>query len=78
MIKFNEQYFISTDPNSKLDDPNFFFEIFNDQQKICGHPKPVFPTNYDDFYISYIGGFDMNTGVPKKNTNKPIIMKINR
>ena len=45
MIKFNDQYFISTDPKSKLEDPNFFSEIFNDQQKICGHPPPVYPTN---------------------------------
>ena len=27
MIKFNEQYFISTDPKSNLDNPNFFLEI---------------------------------------------------
>ena len=26
MIKFKDQYFISTDPKSKLDDPNSFFE----------------------------------------------------
>ena len=41
MIKFNDQYFISADPKSKLDDPNYFFEVFNDQQKICSHPLPV-------------------------------------
>ena len=46
-------------------------------KKICAYSKPVYPTNYDDFYISYIGGFDMNTGFPKKNTNKPIIVKLN-
>ena len=34
MLKFNDQYFISTYPKSKLGDPNFFLETFNDQQKI--------------------------------------------
>ena len=65
MIKFNDQCFLSTGPNSKLDDPNFFLEIFDDQQKICGHPLPVCFTNYDDFFIHCSGGFDMNTGQPK-------------
>ena len=77
MIKFNDQYFISTDPKSKLDNPNFFFKIFNDQQKICGHPPPVNPTNYDDFLIQYSGGFDMKTGQPKSpHQNQPTISKL--
>ena len=45
MILFNDQYFFPTDPKPKLDNPNFFFESFNDQQKICCHPLPVYPTN---------------------------------
>ena len=65
MIKFNDQYFISGDPKSKLDDPDFFFENCNDQQKICGHQIHVYPTNYDHFFIHYSGGFDMNTGQPE-------------
>ena len=77
MIKFNDQFFISTDPKSKWDDPNFFFEIFNDQQKICGHPLPVYPTNFDDFFIHYSGGFDMNTGQPRSpHHNQPTVIKL--
>ena len=77
VIKSNEQNFISTDPKSKLDDPNFFFEIFKDQQKICGHPLPVYLTNYDDFFIHYSGGFDMNTGQPKSpHHSQPTIIKL--
>ena len=53
ITKFNDQYFNSTDPKSKLDDPNFLFEIIIDQQKICVHPLPVYPTIYDDFIIEY-------------------------
>ena len=67
---------ISRDPKSKFDDPNFFFEIFIDQQKFCGHPLPVYPTNYDDFLIHYSGGFDMNTGQPRRpHHNQPTIFK---
>ena len=77
MIKFNDQYFISTDPKSKLDDLHFFFENFTDQQNICGHPLPVYPTNYEDFFIHYSGRFDMNTGQPKKlHQNQPTITKL--
>ena len=77
MIKFNDQNFISTDLKSKLDDPNFFLEIFNDQQKIWGQPLPVYPTNHDDFFIHYAGGFDMNTGQPKSpHQNEPTIIKL--
>ena len=74
MIKFNDQCIISTDPKSKLDDPNFNCEIFKDQEKTCGHPQPVNPTNYDDFFIHYSGGFDMNTDQPKSpHNNQPTI-----
>ena len=62
MIKFNHQKFISTYPKSNMDDPNFFFENFKDQQNVCGHPLPVYPTNDDDFINHYCGGFDKNTG----------------
>ena len=77
MIKFNDQNFISTDPKSQYDDPQFFIELFNDQQKICGDPLPVYPTNCDDFFIHYSGGFDMNTGQPKSPHHKqPTIIKL--
>ena len=77
MFKFNDQYFTSSDPKSKLDDPNAFSEIFNDQQKICGHSLPVYPKNYDDFFIQYPGGFDMNSGQPKSpHHNQSTIIKL--
>ena len=60
-----------------LDDPKFFFEFFIDQQKICGHPLPVHPTIYDDFFIHYSCRFDMNTGQPKSpHPNQPTIIKL--
>ena len=79
MIKLNEQYFISTYPKTKLDDPNFFFGIFIDRQKCCGHPLAVYPTNYDDFFMHYSGGFDMNTGhtkSPHHNQSTIITLRI--
>ena len=74
MINYNDQHFISTDPKSKSDDPNFFFEIFSDQQKICSHPLPVYFTNYDDFFMQYSGGFDINTGQPKSPHQKKLTL----
>ena len=77
MIKLLDQYFFPTDPVSKLDDPNFLFEFFNDQQQKCGHPLPVYPTNSDDFLIHHSGGLDMNTGQPKSpHQNQPTINKL--
>ena len=38
------------------------FEIFPTVAHECGSPKPIHKTEYDDIYILYEYGFDMNTG----------------
>ena len=77
MIKFNDHYFFSTDPKSKLDDPNFFFDVLKDRQKICGHPLLVYPITCDDFFTHYSDGFDMKTGKPKNpHQNQPTLIKL--
>ena len=82
MINFNDRCFISTDPKSKLDDPNFFLDFFIDQQKICSHPLKVYPTDYDDFFFPYSGEFYMNTGQlksphPNQRTNIKLRIECN-
>ena len=60
-----------------MDDQNFFLEIFFDLKRVCRHPLPVYISNYDDFFIQYSGGFDMNTGQPKNfNQNQPTVIKL--
>ena len=36
--------------------------INNETNYICGKPTPLFITNFDDLFVSFTGGFDMNTG----------------
>ena len=36
--------------------------INNERNYICGKPTTLFITNFDDLFVSFTGGFDMNTG----------------
>ena len=36
--------------------------IFNKQQELCCGPGALYQTNFESLFISYSGGFDMNTG----------------
>ena len=38
------------------------FEIFPTVAHESGSPKPIHKTEYDDIFIPYENGFDMNTG----------------
>ena len=78
MIKIGEKYYIIRDyPNSTeiheyrlkkaFNGPinTFVFQLSNNPQSICGSEKIVYPTPYDGIYISYTGGFNMDTGVAR-------------
>ena len=44
----------------------------NERNYIRGKPNPLFITNFDDLFVSFTGGFDMNTGktvISKNNVN---------
>ena len=46
--------------------------ISNERNYICGKPIPLFITNFDDLFVSFTGGFDMNSGktvISKNNIN---------
>ena len=32
------------------------------QQEVCSRPGALYKTNFESLFISYSGGFDMNTG----------------
>ena len=38
------------------------FEVYSTIERECGSPRPIHETDYDDIYILYEYGFDMNTG----------------
>ena len=44
--------------------------INNERNHFCEKPNPLFITNFDDLFVSFTGGLDMNTGktvISKKN-----------
>ena len=49
--------------NLKIDNTrDIKLRIKNERNFICGKPTPLFITNFDDLFVSFTGGFDMNTG----------------
>ena len=56
-------------PQSTVDNPSLSrFEIFSFAQTFCGKPEPLFSTQYEDIFVTYLDGFDMNTGQPKPHS----------
>ena len=35
---------------------------YNKHQEVCSKPGALYKTNFESLFISYSGGFDMNTG----------------
>ena len=53
-------------PQSTVDNPSLSrFEIYPIAQTFCGKPEPLFSIQYEDIFVTYLDGFDMNTGQPK-------------
>ena len=56
-------------PQSTVDNPSLSrFEIHTIAQTFCGKPEPLFSTQYEDIFVTYLDGFDMNTGQPKPHS----------
>ena len=56
-------------PQSTVDYPSLSgFEIYPIAQTFCGKPEPLFSTQYDDIFVTYSDGFDMNTGQSKPHS----------
>ena len=84
MVKYQERYWIETNaewtsvqiPESsqkiKMNDTNSKiatrFEVYTIVERECGSLRPIHKTEYDDIYILYKYGFDMNK--VKKITRK--------
>ena len=56
-------------PQSNVSNPSLSrFEIYPIAQTFCGKPEPFFSTQYDDIFVTYLDGSDMNTGLPKPHS----------
>ena len=78
MVKYQERYWIETDAewtsvqqhdssqkfemNNTISKIATRFEIYPFVERECGSLHPIHKTEYDDIYILYEYGFDMNTG----------------
>ena len=62
-------YRIVKTPQSTVDNPSFSrFEIYPIAQTFCGKPEPLYSTQYDDIFVTYLDGFDMNNGQPRPHS----------
>ena len=56
-------------PQSTVDNPSLSrFEIYPIAQTFCGKPEQLLSTQYEDIFVTYLDGFDMNTGQPKPHS----------
>ena len=56
-------------PQSTVDKPSLSrFEIYPIAQTFCGKPEPLCSTQYDDIFVTYLDGFDMNNGQPRPHS----------
>ena len=71
MIRNEENYYIVKDTFTKIsnhhtrgrDTQQFMLKILNKLQFLCGHPKIVYPTQYESLFIAYQNGFNMDTSL---------------
>ena len=56
-------------PQSTVDNPNLSrFEIYTIAQTFCGKPEPLYSTQYDNIFGTYLDGFDMSNGQPRPHS----------
>ena len=56
-------------PQSPVDNPSLSrLETYPIAQTFCGKPDPLYSTQYDDIFVTYLDGFDMNTGQPRPHS----------
>ena len=56
-------------PQSTVDNPSLsHFEIYPIAQTFCGKPEPLYSTHYDNIFVTYLDGFDMNNGQPRPHS----------
>ena len=56
-------------PISTVENPSLSrFEIYPIAQTFFGKPEPIYSTQYEVFFVTYLDGFDMNSGQPRPHS----------
>ena len=56
-------------PQSTVGNPSLSrFEIYPIAQTFCGKSEPLYSTKYDEIFVTYLDGFDMNNGQPRPHS----------
>ena len=56
-------------PQSTVENPSLSrFEIYPIAQTFCGKLEPLYSTQYEDIFVTYLDGFDMNNGQPRPHS----------
>ena len=56
-------------PQSTVDNPSLSrFEVYPIAHTFCGKTEPLFSTQYDDIFVTYLDGFEMNNGQPRRQS----------
>ena len=50
--------------------------VLDEKEKLCGKPDFIYRTNLDPLYVSYTGGFIMNTGKPYRSETQQFLHKL--
>ena len=68
-----QNYIYRLQKNLKIDHMQYIkVRMKNERNYICGKPSHLFITNFDDLFVSFTGGFNVNTGktfISKNNGN---------
>ena len=59
---------VKTPPSTVYNQSLSRFEIYPIAQTFCGKPEPLYSTQYDDIFVTYLDGFDMNSGQPRPHS----------
>ena len=56
-------------PQSTVENPSLSrLKIYPIAQTFCGKPEPLYSTQYEDIFVTYLYGFDMNNGQPRPHS----------
>ena len=56
-------------PQSTVENPSLSqFEIYPIAQTFCGKPEPLYSTQFQDIFVTYLDGFDMNNRQPRPHS----------
>ena len=56
-------------PQSTVDNPSLSrFGVYPIAETFCGKQEPLYSTQYEDIFVTYLDAFDMNNGQPRPHS----------